>query len=140
MRTDQLVTEVYQAGLSNTLHTITNLFNKCLDTNKIPDKWKEAKLSYLYKKGDTSDVNNYRPINMSSVLYKAFMTILTNRLRAVVELAGLFSHMQSGWRTNRSTHQRLLHLINRIEHAKLTGKHIHVAYIDLKFAYDTVEH
>ena len=102
--------------------------------------WKESLQTNIYKKGNTGELSNYRPINMSCVLYKVFMTVLTNRLNSVVEKAGILSDMQSGFRNHRSTHQWLLTLISRLDDAKRNNKKIFVGYLDIWCAYDSVEH
>ena len=38
------------------------IFQRSLDTGKLPDIWKEANVSPIFKKGEKSDPSNYRPI------------------------------------------------------------------------------
>ena len=38
---------------------LTTLFNYCIRTSTLPSSWKMSNLSPIYKKGDTSDKNNY---------------------------------------------------------------------------------
>jgi hypothetical protein len=42
----------------------TNLFNDCIDNNAIPREWKAATIIPLHKKGDSSDINNFRGISI----------------------------------------------------------------------------
>ena len=77
--------------------TITNLFNQILETKEIPTEWKLSTIIRLHKKGPKDDINNYRPINLLSNLYKLFVQIKTKRMSKIldenqpVEQAG-FSH------------------------------------------------
>ena len=48
----------------------TNIFSKILKTKQIPDCWHGAKIVILFKKRDTKDIKNYRPISILSHGYK----------------------------------------------------------------------
>ena len=38
--------------------------DQIIETKKIPVDWKEAKMIILHKKGDTNNIDTYRPINL----------------------------------------------------------------------------
>ena len=49
---------------------ITFICNHSIHSSTFPNKWKEAKVSPLYKNGPQDDVNNYRLISILPVLSK----------------------------------------------------------------------
>lgn len=55
------------------------LLNRCLE-ERVPDSWQNAKVILLLKKGDCTNMENYRPISLLSILYKLLTKIITNRL------------------------------------------------------------
>ena len=46
------------------------LYGKVWTSGVLPDSWNEARISYLHKKGGKTEVSNYRPISLISVLAK----------------------------------------------------------------------
>ena len=52
------------------------LFKKSFKEGKIPQKWKEANICPLYKKGSKSDPSNYRPVSLSAVPCKIMEKII----------------------------------------------------------------
>ena len=59
---------------------LSDLFNFSLATGKVPQMWKEANVTPIFKKEDSSVVSNYRPISLLSaegkVLEKKMFTII----------------------------------------------------------------
>ena len=51
---------LYEAGTSK-VPSLTRLINLCYDSAQVPQMWKHANVMPLFKKGDTSELNNYRP-------------------------------------------------------------------------------
>ena len=48
------------------------LFDKTVQTGKIPDKWKVAEVRPIFKKGNKTQPGNYRPVSLTSVVCKVF--------------------------------------------------------------------
>ena len=55
---------------------ITVIINQMLNTGIFPDKLKIAKIKPLYKKGDKSNFNNYRPISLLPSISKIFEKVI----------------------------------------------------------------
>ncbi|KAF2352420.1 hypothetical protein FHG87_016823 [Trinorchestia longiramus] len=49
---------------------LTNIFNRSLKTGIVPDDWKRANVTPIFKKGNKQIPNNYRPISLTSVIAK----------------------------------------------------------------------
>ena len=65
--------------LHNELAPILQLiFQRSLDTGKLPDIWKETNVSPIFKKGEKSDPSNYRPISLTCVLCKVLEHIVAS--------------------------------------------------------------
>jgi hypothetical protein len=46
---------------------LTKIFQKSIETRKIPNTWKLANVTPLHKKGPKQQVTNYRPISLTSI-------------------------------------------------------------------------
>ena len=58
------------------LKLITLIINQSLETGMFPDAFKTSKVTQLYKKGDKTNLNNYRPISILSTIYKVFERVI----------------------------------------------------------------
>ncbi len=82
---------------------LVKLFRLCLSTSTIPSCWKFAYMQPVPKKGDRSNLSNYRPIALTSCLSKASETILSRKFLKHLLFFNLLSDHQYGFRTGRST-------------------------------------
>ena len=55
----------------------------CSQTGNLPTPWNEARISYLHKKRSKTEVSNYRPITLMSVLDKAFTKTCAGKLQGI---------------------------------------------------------
>ena len=56
------------------------LFSKSLQTNEIPEDWKKANITPIFKKGDKSLVENYRPVSLTVFFGKVLEKIIKQRI------------------------------------------------------------
>ena len=74
-----------------------------------PDDWKcAAKVTHLFKQGSSSDMSNYRPISVISVVAKVFERITYNQVYGYLSEHSIISKSQSGFRSIHSTVTALL--------------------------------
>src|SRR5207249_1418045 len=64
-------------------------------TNTVPVKWKIARSTPIYKKGDKSDMKNYRPISVTSVASKIMEHIIVAQLNQHLSQHALLSKTNS---------------------------------------------
>ena len=119
---------------------LTYLFNLTLKTGKIPSDWKEAKVSPIYKGGDRTDKNNYRPISVISVVMKILERAVHDQLQTYLMEHNMLSAQQSGFRKGHSTDTVLTffydYLLKQMDVGNLTG----VVFLDFRKAFDSVNH
>ena len=87
---------------------LRNIFNKSLSSGLFPDDWKCTRVTPLFKQGERTDVNNYRPICVISVIAKVFERIVYDQLYSCLANEEIITHQQSGFRSLHSTVTALL--------------------------------
>ena len=95
----------------------------------------------LFKKGEKSEMMNYRPLAMSSQLGKIWERVINSHLVDHLENTRQLSDRQYGFRRTRGTTENLIRLheyvIDRLEAEK---SQLEVWNFDLKKAFDRVDH
>ena len=104
-----------------------------------PDDWKCARVTPLFKQGDASDLNNYRPISVISVIVKVFERIVYDQLYNCLSNEDIISTHQSGFRSLHSTVTALLKATDNWAFNIDRGNVNAVVFLDLKKAFDTVD-
>ena len=61
---------------------ISIIFNSSLANGIFPDDWKSARVTPLFKHGERSDIDNYHPVSVVSIIGKVFERIIYNQLFA----------------------------------------------------------
>ena len=119
-------------------HSIYRIFRKISQTCIFPTCWKKAIISPLHKKDDKSDIENYRPVSLLSVISKILEQIIFKRLYEHFEK--IFHKAQYGFRKNRSTIVELLTFLQLVYNGHENGDSIETVFTDYSKAFDRVDH
>ena len=119
------------------------LLLKSLNANfdVFPDKLKVAKVYItLHKKGATDNPSNYRLISLLSTFSKIFEKIMHKRLYDFLEVNKILHSLQFGFRQKHSISHTLISMTEKIRNSIDNGNYGCGIFIDLKKAFDTVNH
>ena len=119
---------------------ITYICNSSIKTSVFPRKWKEAKVSPLFKNGLCEDVNNYRPISILPTLSKLIEKHVHDSLYQYLNSYRLIHKTQSGFRPQHSCETALLSMVDSWLDALDNGKLVGLLLVDFKKAFDLVDH
>jgi Reverse transcriptase (RNA-dependent DNA polymerase)/Endonuclease-reverse transcriptase len=117
---------------------LVHCYNKIWTEGCLPKEWKVSLVVPIRKPGkNPEDVNNYRPINLTSCLSKTFERMVNRRLVHILEDRDLLPNEQFGFRKARSTTDALNVLETKICETFLEEKYMALLSLDLSKAYDT---
>ena len=137
---DGIANTVLQTCADSIAPALTMIFQRSLDTGRLPKDWLSANISSAYKKGDRHLAENYRPISLTSVSCKILEHIICRHLLNHLEKNNILTKLNHGFRSSFSCQTQLLttafDLFNSFEREKQTD----VAILDFSKAFDTVPH
>ena len=116
------------------------IINLSFSTGIFPNRLKLANIFPIHKSGDKDNCNNYRPIALLSNISKIIEKLVHTRLYFYLEKNSILYKHQYGFRLNHSTTHALIATTEEIRNACDNGKYACIAYLDLKKAFDTVNH
>ncbi|XP_065679861.1 uncharacterized protein LOC136094168 [Hydra vulgaris] len=119
---------------------IFEIFNSSIKTGTVPDKLKTANIIPIFKTGETSLLNNYRPISILPTFSKILERIVYNRLYEYLLQNNLLNKKQFGFQTKHSTEHAILDLVNSMSNSFDKKQFVLGTFIDLSKAFDTVNH
>jgi len=119
---------------------LAELINASFSTGIFPTKLKETKVIPIFKAGDSTLVNNYRPISILNSFSKIFKKIIAMRLLNFLNKNEIFHPEQFGFREAHSNSSALIELNEFITQA-INNNEIPISiFIDLKKAFDSLNH
>jgi hypothetical protein len=100
-----------------------------------------VRIQPIFKKGDPLQPSNYRPIAITSVLYRLYSATLTRLIQRWAAEHKQVSAEQFAFQRHRSTSQAafvIRHLANSVR-ARKKGAKLFVAFVDFSAAYDSID-
>lgn len=119
---------------------IAHIANKSFNTGTVPKILKISRVIPVFKTGNTQDPSNYRPISIVPIISKVIETLVEKRLRDYLNQTEFLCSNQYGFIPHSNTQAAVADLV--IELQKAIDKDMITAgiFIDLKKAFDTVDH
>ena len=120
--------------------SFSEICNSSFTEGIFPDKNKIAKVIPVHKKSSTDDVNKYPPISLLSTFSKIMEKLMAARLNNFLDLHSIIFPNQFGFRAGCSTTHSLVSITETINITIEQKKFGCSVFIDLKKAFDTVNH
>ena len=119
---------------------LQNIFQLSVDSSQVPEAWKNANVTAIYKKGRRAEAANYRPISLTSVASKLLEHIIHSHVMKHLEKYNILTDSQHGFRAKRSTETQLIQTIHDISKSLDKKEIVDMAILDFTKAFDKVPH
>ncbi|HBI40457.1 MAG TPA: hypothetical protein DDY16_05865 [Tenacibaculum sp.] len=119
---------------------LSTLFTLSYNSGSLPKDWKIANVVPVHKKGSKDDVENYRPISLTSLVMKTFERILKDEL--LLRVDHLLDARQHGFLNDRSCTTNMVSFVDSVTISlnDVNTLSTDVVYFDFSKAFDSVNH
>jgi len=137
---DDIPTSLIVDGANEIAGPLSKLINRCMEMAIFPSTEKCSKITPVYKSGERTIMDNYRPISVLPVISKVFERVVHNQLYDYLEANNMLSERQFGFRKRSSTQHAVTFFSDFIRTNMDKGLMTGAVFIDLRKAFDTVDH
>jgi len=135
---DNIPPKALRTGATVFAYLLSVLFNKIIDSGKVPAKWKLAEICPVLKKNDAQGKAMYRPVSILVILDKVFEKCLEHQL--IQYFNPILSPSLSAYRRGYSCESVLLRLIKDWRSALDNKCVVSAVIMDLTKAFDMLPH
>jgi len=126
---------------SSIVTPLTHIINISLAQGRFPNSWKPAVVAPIFKGGDPLLTSNYRPISIVPIVSKISEKLINKQIIDYLNNSSFQLHsMQFGFRANYSTETATCHFVEKVKVSLDKGGVVGAVFLDLKKAFDTVNH
>ena len=126
--------------LKHYIKPLTYLINSSFESGTFPEELKLAKVIPIFKSGDKQDISNYRLTSILSFFSKVVEKTMYNHLINFIDANTILCKYQFGFLKSHSTNHAIISLVEKVNNAMDSGKISIGVFLDLKKAFDTVDH
>jgi exonuclease III len=117
---------------------MSHLVNTSFTVGRFPRNMKLNKVIPTFKKGDKEDLNNWRPIAMTSSVSKIYEKIFLNRLENHLQVNNYVSPQQHGFQKGKSTLTALYDFVETVYNSLEAREKLNVILYDFSNAFGTL--
>ena len=136
---DEIPISVVKSSSDYIFFGLCHIFNLSLSQGRFIIDFKKAKVIPVHKKGQKTNVNNYRPISLLPVLSKILEKIVYNRLYSFLSPSNFFYDLQFGFRKNHSTSHAATVMVENITKSFEDKEYTLGVFLDLSKAFDAID-
>jgi hypothetical protein len=115
--------------------TLASMFSEMIKVNYFPEDWKIAKITPIHKKGQKTEVSNYRPVSNLCSMSKVFEKCVLHRIEPTIQ-ADLAQHGFKTFKTGHSTVTAALEIQHHVSETLDQRMNVTMYTLDLSAAFD----
>ena len=120
---------------------LASSINLSISTGDFPKAWKSAIVTPVFKSGESTSLNNFRPISILPAISKVAEKWVAEQIVQHLNSSSSSLHaMQFGFRSNHSTETATCLFVEKIKSSLDKGGVVGAVFLDLRKAFDTVNH
>lgn len=116
------------------------IFQKSLNEGILPSDWLKGCVTAIFKKGDKSLPENYRPISITSIICRIMESLIRDYLVEHMTQNNLFSAYQHGFVPSKNCFTNLIECMEKWSEILESGDSVDIIYTDFAKAFDSVPH
>jgi hypothetical protein len=114
------------------------LFSWSLRENTVPTLWKTSVICPIPKSRNPSELNDYRPVALTSIVMKCFERIVLRKLLTQTQHA--LDPLQFAYKHNRSTDDATFTILNNTyTHLEKPNSFVRILFVDFSSAFNTIQ-
>ena len=137
---DGISNRFLKACASEITPLLTQIFQMSLNSHNLPEDWRTANISPIFKKGDKHLPSNYRPVSLTSVCCKLLEHIVCKHILTHLETHKILTNLQHGFRSGHSCESQLLITTDDLLRNYDKKLQTDVIILDFSKAFDKVPH
>ena len=114
------------------------IFRKSIQNGEVPEDWKCANVTPIFKKGTKADPGNYRPVSLTSVCCKILESIIRDTVMEHLLENNLLYQSQHRFMPRKSCCTNLLEFFEAATKSVDAGNPFDVIFLDFAKAFDKV--
>ena len=124
---------------------LTLIYNESLAQGTVAGDWRQTNVAPVFKKVETYDAANYRPVSLTCICCKTIEHIIVININKHLDFESIFADCQHGFRSQRSCETQLVQfyhdMVSNLDRAlNPDQKKTDVIIVDFAKAFDKVPH
>ena len=135
---DKIPVIAYKKFRKSLIPAISRIVNECIKQSIYPPRWKEGTICPIPKKGDLTEVSNWRPIVLLPVVSRVLEGVMTRQLRGYLEDHKLLHYSQHAYRSARGCLSCWADLETVVSYSRDQGRAVTMLQTDMTSAFNCV--
>ena len=137
---DKIPTRILKVAAEPISHCLQLLFTASLHTGIVPNDWKQANITPVFKKGERFKASNYRPVSLTCICSKLMEHVVVSQMMSHFDKHDILVDCQHGFRKQRSCETQLLGLTQELHEHFEEHEQVDMIVLDFSKAFDKVPH